>query len=208
MGLGDVLLSKGNLEGARQQFSDALRVRQGAGEQANVAHTRLELENLALEQGKPSVEIEKEVRQLLQFFRDKGDAQGQVDCGLLLVRVLLANHKVPEAQQELQSAQDAAKKTHDFSLRVHLDIATSQVEGAGGDAQNALVRLHEVIARTRKFGYIGHQLEAEETLGEILRDSADPSAGHRQLAVVQREAGNRGYRLVAARAAVANAVRH
>jgi len=207
MGLGEVLLSKGNLDSARQQFSEALRVRQGAGEQANVAHTRLELENLALEQGKPSIEIEKEVRQLLQFFRDKGDVQGQVDCGILLVRVLLASHKVPEARQELQSSQGVAKKTHDFSLRVHLDIASSQVEAAAGDPQNAMVQLRQVIARTRKFGYIGLQLEAEESLGEILRDSVDPSAGQRQLAALQREAESKGYRLIAARAA-ADAARH
>jgi eukaryotic-like serine/threonine-protein kinase len=207
MGLGEVLLAQGNLQAAGRQFNKALQARQQAGEQANAAHTRLELEDLAFEQGKPAGEVESEAHQLLQVFREKGDAQGQVDCGILLVRTLLARHSVSEARQEMQSAQRAAEKTHDFSLRAHLDIATGQVE-AVGNPQNASVQLREVIARTRKFGYIGLQLEAEEALAKTLIDSADPSAGHRQLATVQREAERKGYQLIAARAAAANAIRH
>lgn len=203
-GLGQMFMLQGDLAAAQQQFKAALRLRQQSGEQAAVANTEMELAEVFLERGEPAVNLEQGVRQLAQQFRLMNNPEGQVDAAVLLSRILLAQHKIAEAQSVIASVQDVLHKTENFTKHTTLDIATARVQAAAAHAADARRILQETITRTRQLGFVGLELEAREALGmaEVLDGRA--AAGATRLAAVQQDARARGYGLIASRAGADN----
>jgi hypothetical protein len=65
--------------------------------------------------------------------------------------------------------------------------------------------LEKTIARTRKLGYFGIELDARLTLGEIEMKSGAVSRGRGRLEAVKKDASERGFMVLAGKAASASA---
>ena len=202
--LGDVATAEGDLPAARDKYNQSLAMRTQMGEKGNVAETQMALCLLQVEQGHAS-EAENGLRQAREEFRKDGLSDDEILADILLARILLSQGKLPDAQKETSALHDLLAKSQDFSVRLRAAIGEAWVQSAAGSAQDAARSLEETIASAKKLGYLGYQLEAQLALGEIQLASGNAAAGRALLADVRKQAQQKGFGLVASKAAHASA---
>lgn len=76
----------------------------------------------------------------------------------------------------------------------------AQVWAENGSAATAINELNSIIAESRKYGYIAAGLEARLALGELQMKAGKTKDGVLSLSALQRDATERGYKLVASKA--------
>ena len=202
--LGDVLTAEGDLPAAREKYNQSLAMRTHMGEKGNAAETQMAFDLLLIEDGHAG-EAENSLRDVGTEFHNEGLTVDEILADGLLSRVLLAQKKVPDAEKEIAATHNLLPKSQDFSVRLRTSIVEAQVEAAGGKDEDAVRLLQETIASAKKSGYEGLQLEAELALGEIEIASGRAAPGMNQLADVRKQAQERGFRLIADKAAQVSA---
>ena len=113
---------------------------------------------------------------------------------------LVAVGKVVEAQNEIDSVAEFVAKSQSRSRRLEYEVVAARVLVASGHATEVKKRLDAVRAEATKYGFVGSELEARLTLGEIAMRSGGLSAGGASLAELEQDARARGFLLIAHKA--------
>jgi serine/threonine protein kinase/tetratricopeptide (TPR) repeat protein len=202
--LGDVLTAQGNLAAARENYNSSIALRMKMGEKGNVAETQMALALVSIEEGHAG-EAENTLNQVREEFRKEGLGDDEILADTLLARVFLSQGKVADAGKQTSAANNLLARSQDFSVGLRAAIGATRVLAAAGKPEEATKILEETITSARKSGYLGYQLEGQLALGEVETASGKVAAGVGQLRDVQNRAQLSGFRLIAKKAALAQA---
>jgi eukaryotic-like serine/threonine-protein kinase len=199
-GLGNLAVVGADFAGAKQDFDEALALRNELGEKENADATRVALARLAIEQG--------HAEQAAAFLREAGEnlrktkrVDDEVAATCLLVRALLALGDVADARRELEGVAATAGKNQNLGARLDFAIVSALVQAASGKVSLAKRNLKTAIAEATKTSFLSYEFEARLALAEIDLKSPHATETRAQLEQLQREANEKGFDLVARKAA-------
>jgi tetratricopeptide (TPR) repeat protein len=198
---GDLLLYEGDIPGARKAFEDALAIRTQLAEKGTATQDSLSLARLMLEDGHPEKALETARKTAADFH-----AQNQIDyeaaAHTLAARCLLQSGKLAEAEVEIQQAEKLVK-ADDHVAHLPVAIAGARIATASGDLANARKILGEALAEATKSNLLYFQYDARLALGELEIKSGNMAAGRARLTTLEKDARDKGFLLMARKAATA-----
>jgi DNA-binding winged helix-turn-helix (wHTH) protein/tetratricopeptide (TPR) repeat protein len=206
--LGAAIEAEGDLPGARQQFEQALAMRQKIGALELVAESQVELAGVAIEEKHPEQADPLLRSALTEFDKEKSDPDSS-SANVLSSRSLLMQGKLQEAREASKRALDLSLTSSDPSLKLPAEIQQARVDMAANDISShsvALKRLQSVVATASKLGYYNIEGQARLAIGE-LQLKTNPSLGQKQLKTLASEWRGHGLGLLAhqAESAIGNA---
>jgi DNA-binding winged helix-turn-helix (wHTH) protein/tetratricopeptide (TPR) repeat protein/TolB-like protein len=200
--LARALIAMQDFAGARRTLQEALNTNQEIGAKGDAALDRILLAELALEEGR-TAEVEPLVRENLPEFHQEGRADDEIEAHVLLARAFLAQGKPAAAAEALRPALELAGKGSERLGRFHLILVAARARSARGDVALARHDLASALTEAREMGCMSCQLEARLALSETQIKDGEGEKGRAQLQAVAKEARDRGFTLIASRAAAA-----
>jgi len=200
MSLGYLRLSQDDLEGARQQFEAASQIIRSINPTdwtPSVAQA-----TLLLEEGRKS-NAETLLRQAVAGLREQHDVNVEADAQTVLIRALLDQNKIAEAQNAVLEVQKLVIQTATPELHLEADIAAASILSASGKVTDATKSLQDSIEFARKHGFRGHMFEAQLLMGEAERKAGHSVLARALLSSLAKDAEQRGFKLIARKAAAA-----
>jgi tetratricopeptide (TPR) repeat protein len=171
MSLGYLRLSQDDLEGARQQFEAASQIIHSINPTdwtPSVAQA-----TLLLEEGRKS-NAETLLRQAVAGLREQHDVNVEADAQTVLIRALLDQNKIAEAQNAVSEVQELVTQTATPELHLEADIAVASVLLASRKVTDATKRLQDSIEVARKHGFRGHMFPGRARARHLLTSSPRP----------------------------------
>ena len=205
LSLGEALKAEGNLEGARQQYMQALEIRQKLNSPGLIQESQAELADLDLDENRADAAEHLLGPVIDEFEKEKADPAA-ASAYTNLSRALLMRGKFDDAHNALQRAREFTQNNPDPALRLPISIQNARItmaiaarskDRSGFDA--ARTELRSAIASAKELGYYELECEARLALGE-LDAQYNPGDGHSQLASVAAETRRHGMVLLAQRA--------
>ena len=204
--LGDALMAQGDLAGARQQYQQALEIRQKMGEQNLVAESQASLAELSLEEGRPE-QAETLLRTAIAEFEKEKETPDATRAYTLLSRTLQTQGKLQEARKAIQHAAELARNSPDPALTLPFAIQSAQIEtaavapGLAGRSVLGVVReqLLAATATAQKLGYYQIECEARLALDEA-EVNANPALDRSPMKSLEKETQERGLELLSRKA--------
>jgi len=198
--MAELLRAQDQLEHARATVEQAMALRTDLRDDVHLPENWLQLAEIALEQGK-AAEAESQARNAAAKFdqqkiNDLG-AQAYADIS----QALLVEGKLPEAEVAAEHALALSRLGGDITARFEAAFASAVVNAASGKAVSAASNLEAVRAEAADRGYIGYELRARLLLGELELRSGKTRAGQARLQQLQSEAQQKGFLLIARKAA-------
>ncbi|HLL81853.1 MAG TPA: tetratricopeptide repeat protein, partial [Longimicrobium sp.] len=199
MDQGKLQRHRGALADARKTHGDALAVANELGERGSVSEARLALGELALDEGRP-VEAQALARQAADEFAAQKLPGWETRARSFLAIALLADHKLPEARQELTAAGGLVDQGTGREDRAYYRIAMARVDGAAGTLTRATRLLESDLRELTRLEQLPLQYEARLALGELGLAGAHVASAKRDLKALAREAKAHQFHLVARKA--------
>jgi tetratricopeptide (TPR) repeat protein len=193
--IGGVLGIEGDSVQGRARLEEALAIRREIGERNGVAFAQLSLAELAVGDGQYA-RAEALARQAVEHFRPQKTPNHLAQATVTLAEALVAQGRMQEARSLIGPVTAASPST-----RFQIALVEARLESAAGRAAHASGRLRRLLATTRVT--LEDQLEARLVLGEIDIARGQKAAARAELTALARDAGDRGFGLVARRAAAA-----
>jgi eukaryotic-like serine/threonine-protein kinase len=201
-GLGDVFIDRGDLAQARKSYEEALALRKQLGEKQTVGETQIALARLSIEEGHPA-DGETTLRQWKEQFHLEQQADDELTASTLLAEALLAQGKQAEAQKEIEGSQNLGARSQDLLGRLQYDLSAVRVLLASDHGEMSKPRLEKFLREARAHGFAGLELEAMLAAAELEKRSGHSALAQGQLASLERIAHDKGFGLVARKAAAA-----
>ena len=195
---GEILSARGNLDEARKAYEEALAIRERTGEKTTAEEARIALGMVSIEQGRPADAVQP-AREVLKLAREENEPGTQIAAEMLLARSLLGTDKLIEATKQIAAAEALAAANEDRLQRLEVTITAATVRTAARPAE-ATKSLEGAFKEATRIGCFRCQLEARLALGQIVI-KREPSAGRAQLASLQKDAADKGFLLIASKAA-------
>lgn len=201
--LGELAYQQGDLAEAHRQYAESLSLRRELGEQGTAAETVVDLALVSIEEG----HADQAVSALPVAIDEAKREQQPVDEAagyVALARAYVELHNAPDAVKAAAQARTLAAKAQNRPVRFDADIVTARAAAAAGGiagTREAAQSLSGVRAEAEKLGFLDRALDAELALGSVEVQSGDQTAGHALLAQVEKSANDRGFGLIARRAA-------
>jgi Tfp pilus assembly protein PilF len=230
--LGDVLVERGDLAQAEQSYSESIAIQP---DKSNRAATVVSLADLLVVEGKlqeaeqrygevqsaaskiglaaillakgAAPQAETAIRATLKEL-SKDDVETGIQARLVLVRALLEQGKPVDALKEMVDLNAVVNATSPRNLRYSALIASAKVQAATGRQSNIaqpVDSLQKVAREAKIAGMRGLELEARLAIGEIQTSDGKGQIARKELQQVQSEASEKGFGLIAQRAAKAAA---
>ncbi|MGH9643214.1 MAG: tetratricopeptide repeat protein [Terriglobales bacterium] len=201
--LGCILEAEANFEGARQLFQSAREIVEKLGQPDGVQEAQLAMASLALDERRPE-QAEPLLRTAIAQFEKNKETPESASAYTELSRALLMEHRIDEAHDAIEHADELARTSPDPALKLPITIQTARVEMTEGgshaaDAQTfnrARRRLQSAAMTAKKLGYYLLECEARLALGELEMKTASPAA-HSHLAALATETHSHGLELLA-----------
>jgi serine/threonine protein kinase/tetratricopeptide (TPR) repeat protein len=200
MGLGSVDVRSADFIQAHKDYGEALALRTQLGEKDNVTGTNASLAALAIEENH-ATDAEVNARKALGEFAMAHKSDDEVTSATILVRALLAKGTTDVAVKELSNISPLAAKNQNLAVQLEFALAKARVEAASGKLGQAEQTLKAALAKATRWGYLGYQLEARLALAEVDLKAGKASAARSSLAQLQKEAKDKGFDLIARKAA-------
>ncbi len=200
--LGDLLVVRGDLARAEKTYRDALSIEEGLKEKGLAAASTMGLASILLERG-AAAQAESAVRPSIAEFHIEKDTPDETMARVILVRSLLAQRKLPEAQNEMNGAMALAANASQRNLRYGMLTTSACLRAALGGESNvtaAKAALEKIAVEAGAAGMPYYALEARLAIGEIEVAKGKGARGRAELAAVQTEARAKGFLLIAAKA--------
>ncbi len=174
--LGNIMSDRDDLAAARTRYDESLALRTEIGQKGAAAENQVGIALIALAEDRaPDAEIL--VRQALNEFR-KARLQDEEAAALaVLIRTLVAQGKLADADGALNRASELLRRTQNVNTRLLLAIAAARLNAGLGRTTIASRGLVEVLQQAEKAGFYGRELEARLALGEIEIQSGETAAG-------------------------------
>jgi DNA-binding winged helix-turn-helix (wHTH) protein/TolB-like protein len=202
--LGDVMVDRGDLAAARNSYEKSLALRKQVGEKQLMAETEVALALLAIEDGRAAA-VENPLRQWKQQFHQEREADDELAAGTALAGSLLAQGKQGEAQVEIKASQNLAAKSQNLLVRLEYELEFARVLLASDHPEMAKPRLAQVAKEAHAHGLLGVELEAMLAAADLEIRSGRMAIAQQQLASLEHMARDKGFGLIARKAAAAAA---
>jgi TolB-like protein len=199
MAQSELMLQENDLAGARRLQEALLKLSLDARQEEDAAYCRFLLAEVNLEEERFG-EAEALARQAAAGLAGPGSLDEEPYALGILIRSLLAQNKVAEAQQALAKAEALSEKSQDVHIQMNVATNVGRVEGALGKPTQAVASVTAVLARATELGCAPCQFEARLALGEIEMKSGKTSAGRTHLEALEKDASARGFTLIALKA--------
>jgi DNA-binding winged helix-turn-helix (wHTH) protein/tetratricopeptide (TPR) repeat protein len=198
-GLGDVLTEQGDLAEARKFYKEALETRLEVREKHSVAETQLALAQLSIEEGH-AADVEAEIRQCKEQFRQDQQADDELVAGLLLSRDLRSQSKNTDAQKEMAVNQSLGERTQSRLLGLQYELESARVELALEHPESSRAPLERMRREAASAGFARLTFETMLAEGELEKKSGRAAAARAQLTSLASSAHNKGFELIAHKA--------
>ncbi|MGA9905010.1 MAG: protein kinase [Candidatus Sulfotelmatobacter sp.] len=199
-GLGSLDQKAADFKQAHKDYEEALALRNELGEKDTIASTRVAIAELAVEEGHPDA-AEVSAREARDEFERSHKRDDQINATVALVGALLAGGKNVEALKEVNKAAAIAAKSQNLSVQLAFAAARARTESASRQTGTAKTLLREALVEATKSGYIGDQLESRLAFEEIELKSGKSAASRARLQQLQKDAKEKGFDLIARKAA-------
>ncbi len=199
-GLGSLELKAVNFKEARKDYEESLSLRTELGEKNNSATTQVALAELAIEEGHPGA-AERPAREARDEFQKVHKNDDQIAATVALVGALLAGGRNDDALKEVGATAPLAARSQNLSVKLAFDLAMARVDAASQKTAAAKTILKEALVKATKSGYVGYQLESRLALEEIELKSGKSAASRTRLEQLQKDAKEKGFDLIARKAA-------
>jgi eukaryotic-like serine/threonine-protein kinase len=199
-GLGSLDLKAADFARARKDYEEALALRNELGEKDNIAATQVAIAELAIEEGHPGA-AERPAREARDEFQRAHKSDDQITATTVLVAALLAGGKNDDAFKEVGKTASIAAKSQNLSVQLAFAAAKARAEAASQEIGAAKIILKEALAKATRSGYVGYQFESRLALEEIELKSGKSPASRARLEQLQKEAKEKGFDLIARKAA-------
>ncbi|MCP3956382.1 MAG: protein kinase [bacterium] len=196
-GLAEVDLAQGDLAAAMRNAEES----QSVASELTPVEIELQRCRLLLESGEAAEVVEAALR-LAPDLRAEERRDDEAAVMALLAQAQLARGDLAAARAAVDRSRTLAAASQNPALRLSVDIAVGRFQAAGGDV-NGAVRLFEAARReAQRRSLVGLVWEARLASAEV--EAASGKAGGRaRLEALEAEAGERGFGLVARKAAAA-----
>ncbi len=199
---GDVQLAQDHMSEAQLSDEQSLQLRKELGERGGIANSQLSLAAVALESGKLA-QAASLAREAVHEFDAENDADQRTAAENILAQAFMAEDKYRDAAREISVAQKL--QIHDLTTTLSLEVTAAELLAKTGRPAEAERQLQQLERRAADKGLVWLEWQARLALAETEITSGKLSLARVNLASVQREAGPRGYRLLARKAATAEA---
>jgi serine/threonine protein kinase/tetratricopeptide (TPR) repeat protein len=194
--LADVLIDEDDLNGAARMCEEARTLGRGM---ANIREdaTLTVLSRLALVKGQHA-QGERYARDALdRFVKEENASLGKAEAHQSLSRAYLEMGRIAEAREAAARGRELGLRHFvlDFSLRATLARAHETVS-----RPEALKQLRDMVDEATRRGHLGLAFEARLALGEMELRAGIVEAGRARLNTLQKEAGAKGFALIARQA--------
>ncbi len=197
---GQIAFTKGDLTGARHSYQEAIEESRKNGDEGAAAQASFLLAELALDQG--SLPGAEHLARQSTAELDKEKSATAAVAHAILARILLAQGKNKEAEDEIGLAQTIIRSVQDLTLLIPVQISSAVVQADSGSSVSAIHFLQTLIRDCEKHQFVDSGFDGRLALGEIQMRS-DPQAGIRTLQSLAHDATALGFSLVAAKASEA-----
>lgn len=199
-GLGSLDLKAADFKQAHKDYEEALALRNELGEKDTIAATRVAIAELAVEEGHPDA-AEGPALEARDAFQKAHKSDDQITATVALVRALLAGGKNDDAFKEVSKAAPIAAKSQNLSVQLAFAVARARTEAVSQQTGTAQAVLKGALVKANRSGYVGDQLESRLAFEEIELKSRKSAASRSRLDQLQKEAKEKGFDLIARRAA-------
>jgi hypothetical protein len=178
---------------------------QEVGDKIEVAHGRLQVAEMALDEGKsaPAVAAAQAAEAV---FEEAHAGRYAAEAKLILARALLAEGQLDDARRTVEQVLAVAKASHNSQLELAGSITQAMTESSSGrsnDMSEAWTRLNRLVTEACTAGFSELALEARLALGQLELRRGKLSAGRTRLEALKRAAGQDGVVLISLQAAAA-----
>jgi hypothetical protein len=118
-----------------------------------------------------------------------------------LAAALLAQDRQADAQREIETSQDLAARSQNMLGRLRYDLLWSRVILASDHPEMCRTRVEKVLREARAHGLLSIEFEASLAAGRLEKRAGHTAAAQGLLASLERIAGEKGFALVARKAA-------
>lgn len=204
-GMGDVLFAEDDLQGASRSYQQSLTMRSELGEKGGMAQSQLSLANVALENAH-APEAESLARDAAKEFETENDSDQLTAAENVLAQSLIAQGKYDQAEKEIALAQKL--EARDLPTTLSLSITRAKLLSKTAKTAEAERELQKVQGRAAEKGLLVLEWQARLALADVQTVSGQLSSARSNLELVKRQAIPTGFRLIARKAADAEASRH
>ena len=197
--LGTAFLREGDFAGAKQALSEALSVDRETGAKTDTALDQVALAELSLAQTGP-VDMGA-LQSVIDQFRRQKITDSEIEAEIVVAREDIQQVKTAEAAKMLGQTAILSAKSYDPTIRFDVALATARLRAAQHRFDDARRTIRPALQSAMTIGCVRCQLEARLELGEIEIQAGHAERGRAQLHRLAEEAGSRGFRLIAGRAA-------
>jgi tetratricopeptide (TPR) repeat protein len=197
--LASVLVDEGDLSAAATRCEEALSIGRSMGSVAAEAGTFLTLAMLAVEKGQVA-DAERFARDALDRYLKEQDPNSQAAAYDRLAQAYLAAKKAPEARDAVEHASALTGQTVLTRLSIAITAARADESRSRADA---IKQLQATVDEATRSGYLRLAFEARLSLAEIEIRSGERGAGRAHLASLKKQAGEKGFALIARKAGLA-----
>lgn len=206
-GLGEVAMDHGDLSSAREFYEESLALRTQLGEKQTAAQTRVALAKLSI-QGEHASDVGTALRKCKEQFHEEGQADDEIMASIGLAEFLLADGKLTDAQNEMQSVEPLARKSQNRLTRMQFKLTSARVQIAGGHLDPSRIELERLLLEARQMGFLESELEIRLVQAELLEKSGRTAQARDLLQALQRDAHSRGFDLIAHEASASSSNSH
>jgi eukaryotic-like serine/threonine-protein kinase len=198
--LADVLVVQDDLGQARGTYEEAFRMTKDMAKAQSSRVIQMRLAELTLEEGRPG-EAARACSELRVALHDRSPLQPEIDA--LMISALLAEGKVDDAERAFEEARGRLAGGANTVEHVDFSVAGARVHAARRRFTKAVDMLQDAITETKARGCLECQLKATLALAEVEMLAGKSTAGRERLRALVALASNRGFLLIARKAATA-----
>jgi hypothetical protein len=155
-----------------------------------------------VEEGR-AAEAENTLRQRKEQFRLEQQADDELLASIGLSEALLAQGKQADAQREIEGSRELAGKCQNLLDRLQYDVASARVALASDHPERAKVVTDRVLRDPRAHGFVGIEFGAMLVTAGWEKRSGHGGMAREELASLEHAAREKGFMLVARKAAAA-----
>ena len=209
--IGSVLVERGELLPAMQNYDQAIAIAQEIGFKAGLASSLTSSADVYLAQDRLQAARDR-AQQAIALHQELGDSLRIAMSQFELAEIAFEQEQTAEAETlvreaapklEQQNKSDIGSQALALLARILLvqsKIPDSLVNAADGRMPEAVRTLENVRGDASRHGYAGFEFESRLNLGELELRSGKANAGRARLQQLQTDARNKGFLLIARKA--------
>jgi eukaryotic-like serine/threonine-protein kinase len=202
LSLGRALRLQGKTSDAREKESEAVSAFEEIGDKQSAARARLMLAELLLDEGKLQQAKLSSSSAADEFVREKA-ARDAALAFAVLSEVLLRDGNLIEARKSIEHAESYLSQCGDREAELRVAISDARIQAVSGElARNGATRtLREIAIKANRLGFVPYELEPRLAIAEIEVNLGDQTNARSHLEALRKEATDRGFGLIAIKAA-------